>query len=55
MCSNNTEQEEDNFSIDTFNPETITATQPVNNFNSETTLGMNTPIDFKVIFLITHY
>ena len=55
MCSNNSEQEEVNFSNDTFNPATISATQPVNNFNSQTTLGMNTPIDFKVTLLILRY
>ena len=55
MCSNNSEQEEVNFSNDIFNPATISATQPVNNFNSQTTLGMNTPIDFKVTLLILRY
>ena len=55
MCSNNTEQEEVNFSNDTFNPAAITVTPQVNNFNSQRTSGMNTSTDFKVTFLITNF
>ena len=51
MCSTSTEQEDVNFSNDTFNPAKIIATHQVNNFKSQPSPEMTSPIDFKVNLL----